>query len=341
MEEHGSYYLNQSDIRWLYNELPSQTTISQPDEVPLGSSMLKTNTHQTADSLFPPEPFSNHPEVSLQDAPFTSFRLHEPLSLRMGASESDLYGNCYNPMWEQPPLSSLLVGNVFPETHLPLQQSSPSNEYGRVPSILPDMGYPHLSSEFQQGHYPYGTLMEYVQSTEHMPRPSCDNPSSGIDNTTSLETIMPHTARNEEIPVAQLTLQEIYCWFEENTNKASGPNSTGWKNTIRYNLSMNVGFVSYAELSPDKSKTSFWTLAEEALRKGILPTTRQRRYGSRKSPKAENFSPLHQRKERSGTSKPIYKAPARQLPGSFVFFPGIYKNDFQKSPQQPSLLCCV
>jgi hypothetical protein len=279
MEEHSSYYLDQSDIRWQDNEPPSQTTISQPDEVPLVSSMLETNTYQTANSLFPPEPFSNHREVSLLDTPYTSFRLHEPLGLWMGASESSLYGNCYNPMWEQSPLSSLLVGNVFPEAPLPLQQSSLSNEYGGAPSILPDMGYPHLSSEFQQVHYPYGTLMEYVQSTEHMPRTSCDNHSSGIDNTTSLETITTHTARNEETPVAQaesgekpysyllyralrsadrhkLTLQEIYCWFEENTNKANGPNSTGWKSTIRYNLSVNVVCKPLVFFPPNSTNSS-------------------------------------------------------------------------------------
>jgi Forkhead domain len=37
----------------------------------------------------------------------------------------------------------------------------------------------------------------------------------------------------------RLSLQEIYRWFEDNTNKASDPNSKGWQSSIRHNLSMN------------------------------------------------------------------------------------------------------
>lgn len=259
MEDHEPYYLDQSDIRWRDNELPLQTTMSQPDEVPLSGLMLETNIHQIANPLFPPEPFFDYPEVSLLDTPSTSFPFHEHLDPWVGVSESSLYSNPYSTVWEQPSLSSLLVGNV----PLPLQQSSLSNEYEGCPPILPEMDYSHLSSDVQQVHYPYGTLMEYVQSTKSMPPTSCDNPSPGIDNTAPLETITTHTAPNKEAFIAQaesdekpysyllyralrtadkhrLTLQEIYCWFEENTNKASGLSSTSWKSSVRYNLSVNM-----------------------------------------------------------------------------------------------------
>lgn len=37
----------------------------------------------------------------------------------------------------------------------------------------------------------------------------------------------------------RMSLQEIYRWFEENTNKANDPQSKGWQSSIRHNLSMN------------------------------------------------------------------------------------------------------
>jgi hypothetical protein len=37
----------------------------------------------------------------------------------------------------------------------------------------------------------------------------------------------------------KMSLQEIYRWFEENTNKANDPQSKGWQSSIRHNLSMN------------------------------------------------------------------------------------------------------
>jgi hypothetical protein len=39
-------------------------------------------------------------------------------------------------------------------------------------------------------------------------------------------------------PDRRMTLQEIYQWFKENTDKANGPGK-GWQNSIRHNLSMN------------------------------------------------------------------------------------------------------
>lgn len=37
----------------------------------------------------------------------------------------------------------------------------------------------------------------------------------------------------------KMSLQEIYRWFEVNTNKANDPQSKGWQSSIRHNLSMN------------------------------------------------------------------------------------------------------
>jgi hypothetical protein len=40
-------------------------------------------------------------------------------------------------------------------------------------------------------------------------------------------------------PRRAMTLQEIYQWFRENTDKGKA-DSKGWQNSIRHNLSMNL-----------------------------------------------------------------------------------------------------
>jgi hypothetical protein len=40
-------------------------------------------------------------------------------------------------------------------------------------------------------------------------------------------------------PDYSMTLQDIYQWFRENTDKAKSE-SKGWQNSIRHNLSMNA-----------------------------------------------------------------------------------------------------
>ncbi|KAK7223561.1 hypothetical protein V2G26_011564 [Clonostachys chloroleuca] len=89
-----------------------------------------------------------------------------------------------------------------------------------------------------------------------------------------------------------MSLQEIYQWFREHTNKTDG-RGKGWQNSIRHNLSMNQGFVKYDQkegTNPshnnytsvstrrnDKQKRStVWTLQDWAVQNGIQSTTRYR-----------------------------------------------------------------
>ncbi|KAE8550749.1 hypothetical protein TMatcc_008803 [Talaromyces marneffei ATCC 18224] len=75
----------------------------------------------------------------------------------------------------------------------------------------------------------------------------------------------------------KMSLQEIYRWFEDNTNKAGDPRSKGWQSSIRHNLSMNEAFILHNEYpARGKSKNSYWTLTEEALKNGVQSTTRYR-----------------------------------------------------------------
>ncbi|KAL5335655.1 hypothetical protein BJX70DRAFT_401435 [Aspergillus crustosus] len=76
-------------------------------------------------------------------------------------------------------------------------------------------------------------------------------------------------------PEHKLPVQGIYRWFERNTAKAKDPNSKGWQNSIRYNLSQNPAFESVKEETiPGKRPVKYWRLTNEAVKSGIRSTIR-------------------------------------------------------------------
>ncbi|KAM0543176.1 hypothetical protein ACHAPJ_012431 [Fusarium lateritium] len=102
-------------------------------------------------------------------------------------------------------------------------------------------------------------------------------------------------------PDHAMTLQEIYQWFRENTDKdlkkdktekRPGKNAEGWQNSIRHNLSMNKAFVkrehketpgSASEAAEqvstktgDVKKPTEWMLEDWAVRNGVQSTTKYR-----------------------------------------------------------------
>ncbi|KAF5027115.1 hypothetical protein F66182_780 [Fusarium sp. NRRL 66182] len=103
-------------------------------------------------------------------------------------------------------------------------------------------------------------------------------------------------------PDHAMTLQEIYQWFRENTDKDAkkdkiekrpGKNAEGWQNSIRHNLSMNKAFVKrdhkqtpgskaaeqMSTKAGDSKKTTEWVLEDWAVRDGVVSTTRYRPKG--------------------------------------------------------------
>ncbi|KAF1351180.1 hypothetical protein BDV97DRAFT_284754, partial [Delphinella strobiligena] len=42
-----------------------------------------------------------------------------------------------------------------------------------------------------------------------------------------------------EAPDYTMSLRDLYAWVAEHSPKAKDPSSTGWKNSVRHNLSMN------------------------------------------------------------------------------------------------------
>ncbi|KDN64277.1 putative fork head domain-containing protein [Colletotrichum sublineola] len=96
-----------------------------------------------------------------------------------------------------------------------------------------------------------------------------------------------------EAPGHSMTLQQLYKWFKDNTDKTHKPNGNkGWQNSIRHNLSMNHAFERRVVNScPDvdgsqsgtEKRVSEWYLTKEYI-KEIKPTTQFRetaRNGSR------------------------------------------------------------
>ncbi|KAJ4397349.1 hypothetical protein N0V93_001574 [Gnomoniopsis smithogilvyi] len=95
-------------------------------------------------------------------------------------------------------------------------------------------------------------------------------------------------------PNKSMTLQEIYQWFRENTDKSKSEGK-GWQNSIRHNLSMNGAFTKRNSKTPlsgngdgsvsldnagvDGRKSTEWFL-EPAFYAGVESTTRYRKGNS-------------------------------------------------------------
>ncbi|RBQ69048.1 hypothetical protein FVER14953_00384 [Fusarium verticillioides] len=105
------------------------------------------------------------------------------------------------------------------------------------------------------------------------------------------------------VPEHAMTLQEIYQWFRDNTDKdikkdksekRPGKNAEGWQNSIRHNLSMNDAFVkrehklgsdsasrateqgSGSTKTGEAKKATEWVLEDWAVLNGVESTTKYR-----------------------------------------------------------------
>ncbi|KAL5345744.1 hypothetical protein ACLOAV_009498 [Pseudogymnoascus australis] len=105
-------------------------------------------------------------------------------------------------------------------------------------------------------------------------------------------------------PSHSMALQEIYQWFIDNTEKGSSSGS-GWRNSIRHNLSMNAAFcktdrtVASPSDAPAK-KTSEWVLADWAITDGVTPTTRYRKTTSKKSARLDSHGAMNASRQNAG-----------------------------------------
>ncbi|KAI0535807.1 hypothetical protein GGR58DRAFT_529072 [Xylaria digitata] len=113
-------------------------------------------------------------------------------------------------------------------------------------------------------------------------------------------------------PHYSMTLQEIYQWFRDHTDKSSS-HSKGWQNSIRHNLSMNAAFIKHdneidgQKPTIDTKKSTEWILEEWAIRDGVQSTTRYRKGNPARRRGAAKASPGR----RGGVSKPKNNQPKK------------------------------
>ncbi|SPQ17655.1 03e0a9b2-d3f9-48ca-96ae-3081f31c07e6 [Thermothielavioides terrestris] len=134
------------------------------------------------------------------------------------------------------------------------------------------------------------------QGSKQQPDPKAGRtsvPSGGADDSDKDESYAQLIYRAfMSHPRRAMTLQEIYQWFRENTDKGKD-DSKGWQNSVRHNLSMNGAFTrrdrrpSNAKdgdaeggngngSGQDGKKSSEWYLEPWACASGVQSTTRYR-----------------------------------------------------------------
>ncbi|KAK8856287.1 hypothetical protein PGQ11_012199 [Apiospora arundinis] len=89
-------------------------------------------------------------------------------------------------------------------------------------------------------------------------------------------------------PNLAMTLQELYQWFRENTERGRSE-TKGWQNSVRHNLSMNGAFEKRERrpsiegsttASGEPKRSNEWVLTEQAALHGVQSTTRFRKGNS-------------------------------------------------------------
>ncbi|KAI1803635.1 hypothetical protein F4811DRAFT_327256 [Daldinia bambusicola] len=189
--------------------------------------------------------------------------------------------------------ASVYESNNYSSANLPTSAMS-------QPQMLPAAAHSHLESNLSavtQSESPQAEQGMEASYNSYSQDESSQEPGQGLEENEQ-------ESEKADGPYAQLihqafmsrrtramTLQEIYQWFRENTDKEKtdkGNKRNGWQNSIRHNLSMNQAFVRRErKASSDDSlngsgeakKISQWVLEEWAVG-GVQSTTRYRSKGT-------------------------------------------------------------
>ncbi len=89
-----------------------------------------------------------------------------------------------------------------------------------------------------------------------------------------------------QAPGHQMSLQEIYTWMLQQTDKAKEPSDKAWRNSVRHNLSINGDFIRAPNATPTEDFHTFqvWTIRPSAIGRGVTSTTSHRKDTSKEIP---------------------------------------------------------
>ena len=89
-----------------------------------------------------------------------------------------------------------------------------------------------------------------------------------------------------QAPGHQMSLQEIYTWMLQQTDKAKEPSDKAWRNSVRHILSINGDFIRVPNATPteDFHTSQVWTIRPSAIGRGVTSTTSHRKDTSKEIP---------------------------------------------------------
>ncbi|OTB17363.1 hypothetical protein K445DRAFT_310746 [Daldinia sp. EC12] len=228
------------------------------------------------------EEFENY---SYQGSPMSASRSTQPILPCSGHSSSASPRS-----WSPQEAHHISIHQTFfnePDSTMP-QPEVLSNAHGHLessPAAVVQTESPQAEQELEASYNSYSQ-----DGTSHEPDEGLREDEQGSEKVDGPYAQLIHRAFMSRRTRA-MTLQEIYQWFRENTNKEKtdkGNKGNGWQNSIRHNLSMNHAFVRREQRptsddplnrSAEEKKISQWVLEEWAVN-GVQSTTRYRSKGS-------------------------------------------------------------
>ncbi|OTB05156.1 hypothetical protein M426DRAFT_10999 [Hypoxylon sp. CI-4A] len=180
--------------------------------------------------------------------------------------------------------SPMALGMTEHKSEAGAHDGSPQLKNGLIQSFDSFVSGPVETSQHseQQGAYEFGEV------TKHEPDQEKPVVAAGASAASRVYAKLMHKAFLTR-PTHAMTLQQLYQWFRENTDKGKNE-SKGWQNSIRHNLSMNQAFDKRERKpgpdaplngSGETKKTSEWFLQDWAIA-GVQSTTRYRNKGQPK-----------------------------------------------------------
>lgn len=194
-------------------------------------------------------------------------------------------------------------------------QHNQAQDERATPQFLDQRFYQHLGPEHPQVGFNSSANQSFLLSELPMQPPTKQydssllsrdfNPFNGFQNFSMIPPTVPRVQGTQGVrfwtgepyakliyealkmaPNHQMVLRDIYSWFQHNTDKSQASNGSGWKNSIRHNLSMNGAFhkVDVRKEANNGKKSYIWALTKRALAaNGVESTTRYRKNVARKS----------------------------------------------------------